>query len=689
MERSVIITLTLGCLSPFFSHAQISKGGEPYAWGEQIDRATIPTVALPPLTDLPQPASDAGTGGEFEYGVQRFHQLDIISQGGWTTLADGTSICRSMISSEGAVMVSLQFDRWELAEGSMVYLYDAERTTFIGGFDHTNKGAHGGLATAVIPGDEVVIEYHVPPGALLGELRLASLTHGYVDLFGFNVGRDIDPGYQSSPCHINVACPEASAWQDQKRAVALFLRPTGAGCTGVLLNNTGLPGRPYFHVANHCYQPTEAEWVFYFNYESPGCVGSVGPSNQTLTGATVRALNYYADFVLLELWDTPPANYNVFYAGWDRSGNTPQAGTVIHHPLYDVKKITFNNGPVTSFVHTDGWQLWRNYWDQGIVEAVSSGAPMFDHNKRMVGHMFDGAQNCTNASTLPTDCAKFSVSWDGAAPSQRLRDWLDPANTTVALDGFDPNGVPQVKVRARAMLEGPFNTGNSMMNATLRANGLVPLNEPYSGSGYVHINGGGGENTTNAVLSVTGTSAIVDWVVVELRNKNNSSQVLATRSALIQRDGDIVDVDGISDVAFDVAPDNYFIAVHHRNHLGIMTFAAIPLASTAALLDLSAGTVPLFGGSTSTKPLAGKFVMYAGDINGNGTISYVGQDNDRDLILVRVGGSIPTSTISGYYPEDVNMDGLVRYTGSTNDRDSILINIGGSVPTNIRTGTLP
>ncbi len=111
---------------------------------------------------------------------------------------------------------------------------------------------------------------------------------------------------------------------------------------------------------------------------------------------------------------------------------------------------------------------WRTFWDSGIVEAVSSGSPLFDQNKRFIGHMFDGAQTCSNADPLQNwaGAAKFSESWDGASASTRLRDWLDPANSTVTLNGFDPQNTPQpsVQVRLKAILQGPYNTGASNMN---------------------------------------------------------------------------------------------------------------------------------------------------------------------------------------------------------------------------------
>ena len=70
-------------------------------------------------------------------------------------------------------------------------------------------------------------------------------------------------------------------------------------------------------------------------------------------------------------------------------------------------------------------------------------------------------------------------------------------------------------------------------------------------------------------------------------------------------------------------------------------------------------------------------------------MKYTGPGNDRDLILSKIGGVVPTNTVTGYFPEDVNLSGVVQYTGPGNDRDIILENIGGVVPTNTRIEQLP
>lgn len=588
--------------------------------------------------------------------------------------------------------MAVQFDRWDLPEGALVYLYDMERTRFIGGFDHNNRGPESTMATEVLPGDAVILEYQLPPGTPMGALRVSGITHGTMDFFRrAGEDRDFNPGFQSAPCHINVACPEAAGWQTEKRAVVMFLRADGQGCTGTLINNTAIPGRPLVYLAEHCDQPTHSQWVFYFNYEAPACIGDTGSTMQTMTGA-VKLAGYgiSGDFMIAELLDPIPPSYMPYFAGWDRTGATPQTGAVIHHPLYDVKKFTFDEDPSTQYVDDIGIPMWRQYWDLGIVEAVSSGSALWDQNRRIVGHMTDGAQDCSNAATVPTGCAKFIAGWDGPSPGTRKRDWLDPSNTVFQLDGYDPYGAsPEVLVHVRAFLDGPYETVPDRMRDDLRTQGLIPLVEPYTAAEYTHSGGGGGESISAAVLNVSGANAIVDWVVLELRNAAQPAQVLASRAALIQRDGDIVDVNGTAAVAFPVSTGQYYVSVRHRNHLGVMTAAPMALGAVATPIDLRNGSVATFGGAGAQKLVGTRRVMFAGDGTNDDILKYTGAANDRDAILVRIGGILPTAVLPGYHPEDHNMDGQVKYTGAGNDRDIILLNVGGVMPTAVRAAALP
>ena len=255
---------------------------------------------------------------------------------------------------------------------------------------------------------------------------------------------------------------------------------------------------------------------------------------------------------------------------------------------------------------------------------------------------------------------------------------------------FDPPSL-NVMVAVRAVLEGPYNSTTGLMGDALRIFEVIPANEPYTALGYDHI-GGGGESVAPLVLQTTLGNAIVDWVVVELRQATSPATVVATQCALIQRDGDVMATDGISPITFGLPGTNYHVALRHRNHLGVMTLNPVPLNATPTGVDFSLASTQTYG-TDARSNIVGTFpvqALWAGDVNFDSTVRYTGSSNDRDPILLAIGGTVPTNTLFGQYrQEDVNMNVTVKYTGTNNDRDPILVTVGGSVPTNIRVAQLP
>ncbi|MBK9418408.1 MAG: hypothetical protein IPN62_14295 [Flavobacteriales bacterium] len=266
------------------------------------------------------------------------------------------------------------------------------------------------------------------------------------------------------------------------------------------------------------------------------------------------------------------------------------------------------------------------------------------------------------------------------------------ANVSQDINAGAPAVVPfcltaQVSLNARVYLEGPFVVAQSVMHDSLRVHDHIPLQEPYTSLGFAQY-GGGGETTTPQVLTTTGNDAIVDWIRVELRAASNNAAVVATLQALLQRDGDVVSVDGTSPLVFNVVPGSYYVAIRHRNHLGCMTLATRTLGGTPTMIDLTLNATSTFG-TEARKVIGGNSVLWSGNVLVDELLKYSGVDNDRDPILQAIGGTVPTATSSGYLSADVNMDGLVKYSGVGNDRDPILSNIGGTVPTNTRLEQLP
>ncbi len=244
---------------------------------------------------------------------------------------------------------------------------------------------------------------------------------------------------------------------------------------------------------------------------------------------------------------------------------------------------------------------------------------------------------------------------------------------------------PPILVSAKLFLEGPYKQAEGLMTDSLRKQGTLPLNEPYSALGFPIT----GQNaTTTGVLAATGNNAIVDWVLVELRDAATGTTVLERKAALVQRDGDITATDGVNLLGFCSTAGTYRIAVRHRNHNGCMTSQGIALNGSATVVDFTATSLGTYG-TEARKAVGSVQVLWAGNTNGDVNVKYTGSGNDRDPILTTVGSTTPNNAVGGYLRTDVNMDGFAKYTGTGNDRDPILLNVGSTTPNNVRTEQLP
>ncbi|HMQ77891.1 MAG TPA: delta-60 repeat domain-containing protein, partial [Flavobacteriales bacterium] len=199
----------------------------------------------------------------------------------------------------------------------------------------------------------------------------------------------------------------------------------------------------------------------------------------------------------------------------------------------------------------------------------------------------------------------------------------------------------------RVHLGGSFESGTGLMRDQLRTAGLIPVTEPYTGLGYVHV-GGGGEQATAGIFTTTGPDAIVDWVVVELRDPGSPATVLAAQCGLVQRDGDVISADGAPELEFGFSSGNYHVAIRHRNHLACMSAAPIALSSTSAAIDFTLPSTPTWG--TNARQLVnGTMVLWPGDATFDSVVKYAGAANDRDAILGAVGGGTPTNAVNNVY----------------------------------------
>ncbi len=262
--------------------------------------------------------------------------------------------------------------------------------------------------------------------------------------------------------------------------------------------------------------------------------------------------------------------------------------------------------------------------------------------------------------------------------------------------------------KTKAFLQAAYNTSTGVMGDNLRKpSNLIPLSDPYRTAPYnVSFIPVADPITETANLSVFADQPltdndIVDWVFIELRSSTVSpgNTVLQTRSALLQRDGDVVDIDGKSPVVFNsVADGNYTIAIRHRNHLGISTDPATNLialseaTSTTPLVDFTTATDANIYGPASAYGIAlnGKNILWGGNANVNGNVRYNGVANDKDYILLNALGNNVAGIINNvYHAADVNMNRNVRYNGVGNDKDFILLTVLGNNVAGIKFQALP
>jgi hypothetical protein len=237
------------------------------------------------------------------------------------------------------------------------------------------------------------------------------------------------------------------------------------------------------------------------------------------------------------------------------------------------------------------------------------------------------------------------------------------------------SGEGVVRVALKALLDGPYNAGTGRMDDALRSLGLVPTTQPYGSAPFGYT---GSETVAPTVLVNTDPDdAVVDWVLVELRDAVTPSLILHRRAALLQRDGDVVDTDGSSPVTFATPAAAFHVALRHRNHFGAMTATPLPLSGTPTAIDLTSAATSTWGTNARKPPAtAGPMLLWSGNARTDSLLRYTGALNDRDGVLLAVGGFIPTAVVNDVYDtEDCNLDGDIKYTGSSNDREPILINI--------------
>ncbi|MBN2175138.1 MAG: S8 family serine peptidase [Bacteroidales bacterium] len=334
----------------------------------------------------------------------------------------------------------------------------------------------------------------------------------------------------------------------------------------------------------------------------------------------------------------------VYLEGGDVWYYDPTIGGYNFDPLFGINPTADGSGDMSTLSGQTGtftagmsfgYSGENNWMDH--IEAISPAFKIFQNSSPSYG-----AAVAYDQGTYKTIGASFEFGGltNGSSPSTKdelMYEYLD-------FFGLIPPPAPPT-VNLAVFLEGPFS--GSQMATTLNQEDMLPLSQPFNTAPWNYTG-------SESVASIPNAD-IVDWVLIEFRETTGdvSTATGATsiekHAAFVKKNGTIVGMDGSTPIVLnsDVA-NNLFVAIWHRNHLGIIS--ANPLSLTEGHYDynFSTGSGQAYGTTAAQKNLAsGIWGMICGDGNGDGDIN----DLDHDSEWSNDAGN------AGYGANDYNMDG--------------------------------
>ena len=316
----------------------------------------------------------------------------------------------------------------------------------------------------------------------------------------------------------------------------------------------------------------------------------------------------------------------------------------------DVLSATFDltNLSNTTLTFRVAYAPYNNTYADRLQVRVSTCGTQAQILYNKAGNTLATAPAQSNAAFEPNGCTQWRTetvdlsAFDGQIITINLVDINGYGNylylDDIAITGNASN--PPITVKAKIWLAGAYLVANAQMSNTLNTNNLLPLEQPFNREPWQYT----GTETLNTM-----PAGVTDWVLIELHNANNPLQIVAQRAALLYTDGSIRDIDGTNGVNFYGinTADTYYIAIKHRNHVGVISSIPISLPNNAAY-DFTTSLDAVLHPS-QLKPLAsGIYGLFAADVDANGVVNVA--DFNR---------YVQQLSTTGYKDADLNFDGTV------------------------------
>ena len=443
---------------------QISYGGKPLPLHTNGEARAI-TSMEELFVEMPTINNHAALWRS-EEGKERFKSLEFAHKfhvflrpdnSGSTFYSGDMKVWRVGVRSRNAYSLNILFSKFKIPEGAKVFVYNSDQSEVLGSYTDQNNSELNLLPIQPVGGDALIVEYQEPVNAAFkGEIEIGEVNHDYRGIFRGGEPRDPLQG-----CHPNLICyPEDI---ESGSGVLLLIINGTRLCTGSLVNNSAEDATPYLLTSTHClnndysaefltnreYDIVAGSIVAFFNYNSPLCSTNIrGPVQMTMASADSVLISERHDISLLKLKQSPPKEYQPYFLGWNASSSPAGPFHGVHHPNGGIKKVAIDEGPlaITSFTvprynmePNAHWEV--RAWEIASTEGGSSGSPLLDGDKRILGTLTGGLSMCSSPRG-PDLYASLNKFWDVAGSLENpnpISYYLDPINSAFThLGGFNP-----------------------------------------------------------------------------------------------------------------------------------------------------------------------------------------------------------------------------------------------------------
>ena len=430
--------------------------------------------------------------GRFRFAKVVETDIDFF-QNATITIDSTTKTYSLLLSAEDSQSLGFFFSNFFLEDNSCLNIFNSNKSEVLATFDNSVNKPQKFLRTSQFFCDTIVLELNCIKTSSQKSFLISKIYYGFQDISEKISG--IKKISTTSVCsnEVDINCDEGFDYQDIKNAVIKYSFEEDNYlyfCTGALINNYKNDSTPYVLTAAHCIcQADKAETVIaYFNYEKTSCGSKESAKSKSIEGATLVATapmtNYTPkfgkvtqvpamDFTLLKLKTIPTEDCKPYYAGFtiNKESNL-ETVACIHHPQGSYKKIAIsksipyvdtypNEADETNYELNSHWHIAT--WSVGTTESGSSGSPLLNSSKKIIGLLSGGYASCSE----PVDdfFQMLSAAWDTYPDkSNQLKYWLAGESGITECDAYDPYNI-NVNYR-KAEISGEINEDTTIAHLT-------------------------------------------------------------------------------------------------------------------------------------------------------------------------------------------------------------------------------